>query len=129
MANHDGPKIISDGQAACSSRAAADRRSVGGGGCNRERMERHWEEVAGRVTVPEEWGHEGVLDEWVDCSTFDELLAPHGVVSARRALVRDQGRRGCRRAAPLGLLGADACRRRRRLEVGKEGGCTVIGNL
>ncbi|CAI0544344.1 unnamed protein product [Linum tenue] len=122
MANHDEPKI-SDGQAACSSRAAADRRSVGGGGCNRERMERHWEEVAGRVTVPEEWGHEGVLDEWVDCSTFDELLAPHGVVSARRALVRDQGgRRGCRRsadpmppqpAAPLASLDADPCRRRR----------------
>ncbi|CAK7329114.1 unnamed protein product [Dovyalis caffra] len=60
--------------------------------CGRERLKRHREEVAGRVMVPDTWDQENLLKDWTDCSTFDELLAPKGVSSARAALVAE-GRR------------------------------------
>ncbi|KAF5744871.1 hypothetical protein HS088_TW07G00452 [Tripterygium wilfordii] len=58
----------------------------------RERLKRHREDVAGRVTIPERWEKEDLLKDWMDCSSFDALLAPKGVVSARASLVRE-GRR------------------------------------
>lgn len=59
----------------------------------RERLKRHHKEMAGRVWIPDIWGQESYLKEWVDCSAFDSCLVPNGVVSARRALVEE-----CRRA-------------------------------
>ncbi|KAF3627070.1 hypothetical protein FXO37_30057 [Capsicum annuum] len=55
-------------------------------------LKRHWREVEGRVYVPESWGHEGSLREWMDCSSFDTILAPKGIELARKALM-SQGKR------------------------------------
>ncbi|KAJ6369047.1 hypothetical protein OIU78_001422 [Salix suchowensis] len=81
---------------------AAHHGGVGGGGgdfeavhkdCGRERLKRHREEVAGRVTIPDTWGQENFLEEWIDSSTFDKLLAPKEISSAREALVAEERRK------------------------------------
>uniref|UniRef100_M1CHW1 Uncharacterized protein n=1 Tax=Solanum tuberosum TaxID=4113 RepID=M1CHW1_SOLTU len=59
-----------------------------------EKLKRHWREVEGRVFVPDRWEHEGSLREWMDCSSFDKILAPEGLKSAREALM-SQGKRVC----------------------------------
>lgn len=61
--------------------------------CGRERLKRHREEVAGRVMIPDTWGQENLLKDWIDCSTFDELLAPKEISSAREALVAEERRK------------------------------------
>ncbi|CAN4107263.1 unnamed protein product [Withania somnifera] len=53
----------------------------------REKLKRHWKEVGGRICVPERWGHEASLREWMDCSSFDKILAPNGLKSAHEALI------------------------------------------
>ncbi|KAG6693702.1 hypothetical protein I3843_09G013300 [Carya illinoinensis] len=58
----------------------------------RERLKRHRVEVAGRVWIPDIWGQEELLNDWVDCSAFDASLVPKGIMSARAALV-EEGRR------------------------------------
>ncbi|KAK6926579.1 hypothetical protein RJ641_008298 [Dillenia turbinata] len=55
----------------------------------RERLRRHQREVAGRVMIPDEWGQEELLKDWVDYSSFDALLVPSGIGSAREALVAE----------------------------------------
>lgn len=61
---------------------------------SRGKLLKHWNDVAGRFCIPEKWGQEEALmkDYWRDCSLFDALLAPKGVVSAREALVAEQKR-------------------------------------
>lgn len=59
----------------------------------RERLKKHRVEVAGRVWIPDIWGQEEFLKDWVDCTTFDDTLFPTGIMSARSALV-EEGRRG-----------------------------------
>nr|POE83778.1 protein bic1 [Quercus suber] len=58
----------------------------------RERLKRHREEVAGRVLIPDTWGQEGLLKDWIDYSSFDNLLAPNGIMSARESLISQGGR-------------------------------------
>ncbi|KAI4318833.1 hypothetical protein MLD38_032497 [Melastoma candidum] len=58
----------------------------------RERLKRHRTEVAGRVWIPETWGQEEFLMDWVDCTVFDSSMVPSQIISARAALV-DEGRR------------------------------------
>ncbi|XVF55722.1 hypothetical protein PTKIN_Ptkin06aG0059700 [Pterospermum kingtungense] len=58
----------------------------------RERLKRHRIEVAGRVWIPEIWGQEELLKDWIDCSAFDAALVPSAIMSARAALV-EEGRR------------------------------------
>eukprot|EP00257_Ricinus_communis_P007400 XP_002523802.2 uncharacterized protein LOC8271914 [Ricinus communis] len=55
--------------------------------CGRERLKKHREEVAGQVLIPDTWGQEDLLKDWIDCSSFDKSLAPDGIASARQALV------------------------------------------
>ncbi|KAL1345589.1 hypothetical protein HN51_019324 [Arachis hypogaea] len=56
----------------------------------RERLKRHREEVKGRVKIPEDWGQEKMMKEWIDYTTFDALFAPHTmIVTARDALIAD----------------------------------------
>ncbi|KAL6885906.1 hypothetical protein ACP4OV_010167 [Aristida adscensionis] len=55
----------------------------------RERLKRHRQEMAGRVWVPEMWGQEKLLKDWVDCAVFDRPLVPAGLLTARRALVAE----------------------------------------
>lgn len=67
--------------------------------CARERLKRHRREMGGQVWIPEMWGQESLLKDWVDCAAFDSSLVPAGLVSAREALVSE-----CRRqtsARPL----------------------------
>ncbi|KAF8020317.1 hypothetical protein BT93_G0889 [Corymbia citriodora subsp. variegata] len=64
------------------------------GACSgRERLKRHRDEVAGRVPIPDSWGQESFLKDWMDYSAFDALLAPKGIASAREALMAEGGRR------------------------------------
>ncbi|KAJ6708249.1 hypothetical protein OIU85_028518 [Salix viminalis] len=60
----------------------------------RERLKRHIEEVSGKVMIPDSWGQENLLTDWIDYSSFDKLLAPKGITSAREALIAE-GRRAC----------------------------------
>lgn len=67
------------------------------GESTRERLKRHRREMAGRVWVPEMWGQEKLLKDWMDCSAFDRPLVPAGLLTARRALVAESC---ARRPAP-----------------------------
>ncbi|CAJ1969040.1 unnamed protein product [Sphenostylis stenocarpa] len=58
----------------------------------RERLKRHRVEVAGRVWIPDIWGQEDLLKNWIDCTEFDAPLVPSRIVMARTALV-EEGRR------------------------------------
>lgn len=58
----------------------------------REKLKRHRVEVAGQVWIPDIWGQEELLKDWIDCSAFDASLVPNGIMSARSALVQE-GRR------------------------------------
>ncbi|TYK18920.1 uncharacterized protein E5676_scaffold28061G00010 [Cucumis melo var. makuwa] len=55
----------------------------------RERLKRHREEVAGKVTVPEKWGKEELLKDWIDYSAFDRILAAGRIASARASLAAE----------------------------------------
>ncbi|KAK6231825.1 hypothetical protein SCA6_001898 [Theobroma cacao] len=55
----------------------------------RERLRRHRIEVAGRVWIPEIWGQEQLLKDWIDCSAFEASLVPSGIMSARAALIEE----------------------------------------
>ncbi|KAM7526057.1 hypothetical protein LguiA_015959 [Lonicera macranthoides] len=56
----------------------------------RERLKRHRVEVAGRVWIPDIWGQEDFLKEWIDCSAFDASLLKNNIMSARDALVQER---------------------------------------
>jgi len=58
----------------------------------RERLKRHRTEVAGHVWIPDLWGQEDLLMDWIDCSAFDTCLVPEGIISARASLI-EEGRR------------------------------------
>lgn len=55
----------------------------------RERLNRHRVEVAGRVWIPEMWGQEAFLKDWIDSSVFDATVASSGIMSARASLVEE----------------------------------------
>lgn len=56
----------------------------------RERLKRHRTEMEGRVRIPEMWGQERLLKDWVDCAVFDRpLAASTGLLTARDALVAE----------------------------------------
>ncbi|KAH6773041.1 hypothetical protein C2S52_004106 [Perilla frutescens var. hirtella] len=40
-----------------------------------------------QVIIPERWGQEGLLKDWMDYSSFDALLAPAEAALARQALL------------------------------------------
>ncbi|KAL6998057.1 hypothetical protein U1Q18_008183 [Sarracenia purpurea var. burkii] len=68
----------------------------------RERLKRHRVEVAGRVWIPDIWGQEELLKDWIDCTAFDASLVNSNIVSARAALagegrVRSNSSSGLRR--------------------------------
>ncbi|TMW89747.1 hypothetical protein EJD97_016705 [Solanum chilense] len=59
----------------------------------RERLKRHRIEVAGHVWIPEIWGQEELLKDWIDCSAFDSKLNNNNnIMSARAALVEERRR-------------------------------------
>ncbi|ESW34894.1 hypothetical protein PHAVU_001G189900 [Phaseolus vulgaris] len=84
---------IMDGVAKESSVAEALEEDSG-----RERLKRHRVEVAGRVWIPDMWGQEELLKDWIDCSAFDAPLVPSRIATAREALVEE-----CTRANAAGL--------------------------
>ncbi|KAL2345225.1 hypothetical protein Fmac_006510 [Flemingia macrophylla] len=55
----------------------------------RERLNRHRVEVAGRVWIPDIWGQEDLLKDWIDCAAFDAPLVSSTISSAREALVQE----------------------------------------
>ncbi|CAI9760837.1 unnamed protein product [Fraxinus pennsylvanica] len=58
----------------------------------RERLKRHRVEVAGQVWIPDMWGQEDLLKDWIDCTAFDASLRNNNIMSARASLV-EEGRR------------------------------------
>ncbi|KAL1541382.1 Protein bic1 [Salvia divinorum] len=62
----------------------------------RERLKRHRREVAGRVWIPDMWGQEDFLKDWIDSTVFDAAVRSGGITSARAALM-DEGRRAAAR--------------------------------
>ncbi|KAK8563414.1 hypothetical protein V6N13_007635 [Hibiscus sabdariffa] len=70
----------------------AIRGGSGEGDNGGEKLKRHRIEVAGGVWIPEIWGQEELLKDWIDCCAFDDALVPCGIMSARAALV-EQGTR------------------------------------
>lgn len=64
----------------------------------RERLKRHRGEVAGRVWIPDIWGQEELLKDWIDCAAFDAPLIPSRISTAREALVQE-----CTRPSAAGL--------------------------
>lgn len=55
----------------------------------RERLKRLRVEVAGRVWIPDIWGQEEFLKDWIDCNAFDASLVNNNIISARAALVQE----------------------------------------
>ncbi|CAL0299395.1 unnamed protein product [Lupinus luteus] len=56
----------------------------------RERLKKHRVEVAGKVWIPDIWGQEEQLKDWVDGTTaFDAPLVPSSILTARTALVEE----------------------------------------
>ncbi|KAK2655294.1 hypothetical protein Ddye_008346 [Dipteronia dyeriana] len=55
----------------------------------RERLKRHRIQVAGRVWIPDIWGQEDMLKDWIDCSAFDASLVTTNIMSARAALAQN----------------------------------------
>ncbi|KAL9332091.1 hypothetical protein ACSQ67_001701 [Phaseolus vulgaris] len=103
-ANQDGENGIArgckmDGVAKESSVAEALEEDSG-----RERLKRHRVEVAGRVWIPDMWGQEELLKDWIDCSAFDAPLVPSRIATAREALVEE-----CTRANAAGLRIENRC--------------------
>ncbi|XP_039843604.1 protein BIC1-like isoform X3 [Panicum virgatum] len=67
-----------------------DRAAAGAEESARERLKRHRTEMAGRVRIPDMWGQERLLKDWVDCAVFDRpLAATTGLLTARDALVAE----------------------------------------
>lgn len=58
----------------------------------RERLKRHRVEMAGRVWIPDMWGQEDLLKDWIDCAAFDASLVSSPILMARDSLAQ-QGRR------------------------------------
>ncbi|KAL7597672.1 hypothetical protein Lser_V15G26454 [Lactuca serriola] len=56
----------------------------------REKLKRHRLEMAGRVWIPDIWGHEDLLKDWIDCTVFDSSLGNNNIMSARAALVKER---------------------------------------
>lgn len=53
----------------------------------RERLKRHRVAMGGSVWIPETWGKEEHLKDWIDCAAV-----PAGLTSAREALVEERRR-------------------------------------
>lgn len=58
--------------------------------CGRKRLKEHRVEMAGRVWIPDIWGQEDFLKDWVDCNPFDASLVNNNILSARQALIQGQ---------------------------------------
>jgi hypothetical protein len=68
----------------------AEKKKSSGEESARERLKRHRTEMAGRVRIPDMWGQERLLSDWVDCAVFDRpLAATRGLLTARDALVAE----------------------------------------
>ncbi|XP_077239674.1 protein BIC1 [Tasmannia lanceolata] len=70
----------------------------------REKLKRHRTNVAGRVWIPDMWGQEELLKDWIDCAAFDRSLVPTNIASAREALVEE-----CRRKNSGGIRIENRC--------------------
>ncbi|OIV90397.1 hypothetical protein TanjilG_10697 [Lupinus angustifolius] len=72
----------------------------------RERLKKHRVEVAGKVWVPDIWGQEEQLKDWVDGTTaFDAPLVPSSILTAKTALVEE----GPRTSTSGGLIVENRC--------------------
>lgn len=97
--NDDRAAAVAEDEAAAASESccggagemvAARRPAAAADESARERLKRHRTEMAGRVRIPDMWGQERLLKDWVDCAVFDRpLAATAGLLTARDALVAE----------------------------------------
>lgn len=71
----------------------------------RERLKRHRVAVAGSVWIPDIWGQEERMKDWIDCSVFDASLVSSRIMSARAALMAEG-----RRPSSSGLRISNGCK-------------------
>ncbi|MCO5570543.1 hypothetical protein L7F22_024266 [Adiantum nelumboides] len=62
--------------------------------CGRQRLQLHRLQVSGKVSIPDKWGCEQQLQEWVSYGIVEDALRPAGLMSARTALVSECQHRG-----------------------------------
>lgn len=55
----------------------------------RERLKRHRVEMSGHVWIPDTWGQEDLLKNWIDSTVFDSSLEKSNIMSARDALIQE----------------------------------------
>ncbi|GJW97739.1 BIC1-like protein [Tanacetum coccineum] len=55
----------------------------------RERLKRHRVEMSGHVWIPDTWGQEDLLKNWIDSTVFDSSLEKSNIMSARNALIQE----------------------------------------
>ncbi|EPS58384.1 hypothetical protein M569_16431, partial [Genlisea aurea] len=54
-----------------------------------EKLEMHRSAVAGRISVPDAWGQEEFLKDWIDCTVFDAPIVSSRVSTAKALLIGD----------------------------------------
>ncbi|XLT48642.1 hypothetical protein HN873_041246 [Arachis hypogaea] len=70
----------------------------------REKLKRHKISMAGRVWIPETWGQEELLKDWIDCTSFEAPLVPSRIMMAKAPLVQEG-----RRTSSAGLTIQNRC--------------------
>ncbi|KAK7284867.1 hypothetical protein RJT34_19621 [Clitoria ternatea] len=98
--DNDNNEDVTQSATVCDKEKVALQEEEGG----REKLKRHRGEVAGRVWIPEIWGQEDFLKDWIDCTAFDAPLVPSTITNAREALVQE-----CTRANAAGLRIDNRC--------------------
>lgn len=81
-AEHPKEEYESETTTSCTSDSVAE--SSMAAESSRERLKRHRVEVAGRVRIPDTWGQEELLKDWIECTKFDVSCSK---MYARDALV------------------------------------------
>lgn len=77
-------------QTQAQAQAHTQTQTRGEDGAGRERLKRHRDEVAGNMRIPDKWGQEQMMKEWIEFSSFDALLGSHHmIIAARDALIAD----------------------------------------
>ncbi|KAH7421318.1 hypothetical protein KP509_13G050600 [Ceratopteris richardii] len=64
--------------------------------CGRKRLQLHRLQVSGKVVIPESWGREKFLQEWVAFGAVEDALRPAGLMAARAELMSTCQRRGAK---------------------------------
>ncbi|KAH7404699.1 hypothetical protein KP509_15G039100 [Ceratopteris richardii] len=57
--------------------------------CGRQRLQEYRMQMSGKVVIPDSWGREEQLQDWVTYGIVEDALRPAGLMAARAALVNE----------------------------------------